>query len=578
MANQNYRGKRRNKDQNKKGRPNFDKGGADIPKTGATDAEDSQSKPGNDISWYTRYPNLTAAAGSFPFPNRPGMVLDLGTCDVSASGGTITYKTGSMIPGVMALEWAPSIGLSQYPTDPASILGKEIYSRVRKAYSGTLRADAPDYVVYLLALDSLFSYIAWLKRLYRTLNVWSPNNYVVPDGLLHAMGLCDPDILSLRSKKVELWQLINQLVLQSRKFTCPGSIDIINRHYWMNDNVYTDAPSINSQFYMFNQEIYLQYELGKFNGGSDNVGGLRAKNMPWYRSTTVSKSNALTPMDLYNVGIQMLDALIAWDDSYTINGYLQRAFEGEPMFMVDELPLDTILEPIFSPEVLSQIENSVCAPYGYLTKDVTGFDIWQDPSNNAIMSIPRIVVSITNDVYNETGFVGGAKVLINQRMDNPTALDNVIATRLKSMAYDVSATSGDNPVTTIKVRCATEVPLCWRMVGFTASGNVYDNTIYAGNNSTSGLVESEAVPSYIYFKMWNNTTQVAIYKKILRLGQFDWHPIILMGSNIGWSGSNEANDIAVIGDIHNPTTISVDELGNLHRVCVYSEFNSFGIS
>lgn len=235
-----------------------------------------EARARNDVSWYAKYPDLLQAAGSFPYPYRPGMSIPMGTPSYNTN-----IQRSFHIPGVLALDWIPSIGVSNEATSPSSVAAKEIYAKVRSKYSGALDADAPDFMVYLMALDSVFAYIAWCKRIYRTLNAWTPNNYVLPDTLLSAYGLTVQDIQSLREQRVLLWQIINELVLQSRKFTCPALMDVFNRHYWLSDNVYTDANSINAQLYVFNLGGVYQFANLPIVGDSSNTAaGLKMISPP----------------------------------------------------------------------------------------------------------------------------------------------------------------------------------------------------------------------------------------------------------------------------------------------------------
>lgn len=519
----------------------------------------------NDISWYTRYPNLVVAAGNFPYPNRPGMSVELGTLKFGNS--TVSQKVN--IPGVMSLIWDPTIGHSELPTDPASILGKEMYSRVRKAYSGTLRADAPDYVMYVMALDSIFSYISWLKRLYRVLNVWSPDNYVLPDGVLYGMGLHDLDIQSLRANKTQLWQLINTLILESRKFSCPGSLDIINRHYWLNDNVYTDAQSINSQFYMFNQLHAYEFDptLPGANdlSTSNPVGGLVVKPLPWARRKPITGEDpevvnpTLTPQILYEFGRGLLDALVSWDDAYTINGYLNRAYEGEPQFIVEELPLDAVFAPMFNPEVLTQIENSMTVPGGIDTSWVD-LSIYQNPLNNAIVCDPRSTVT-TAQMNGDYMFSSDMNPFLSVRSDTPGALENVIASRLKASVRSAVPNTGEGASGYVfHYDFASEIPISWIVVG---SGSKRDGTVPMWDVVKSeGLVQVKTRTT--------DATNVGVPLQWLLMSQFDWHPF-------GFNASTGNGTVYVYGDFHNVTAISREELNNLHRVCMFSEFNSFSM-
>lgn len=165
---------------------------------------DDRLTPLNDFKWYNANPMLTEAAARVAFPYRPGMYLNLN----DQSNGT---RLGRLpIPGVFAMNWVPTIGYSNSATDPASIAAKEIFAKVRESFSGSIDADPPDFVIYFMALDSVFSYIGMLKRVYRILNTYTPENYLIPDLLLNALSVPTAVANELRANKAQLWQVINQ--------------------------------------------------------------------------------------------------------------------------------------------------------------------------------------------------------------------------------------------------------------------------------------------------------------------------------------------------------------------------------
>lgn len=531
------------------------------------------SSPMNDISWYSKYPNLLVAAGQFPFPYRPGMNIDLGQYDSGSTQFNRVYR----VPGVMALEWIPSIGISDDATSPASVLAKEFYAKVRARYSGSLSADAPDFVIYLLAMDSIYSYIAWLKRLYRVLSAWSPDNYVLPDRLLNAMGISNENIQTLRTQKTQLWQLINELVLQSRKFHVPAVMDIFNRHYWMSDNVYTDEATINSQMYLFNLKGVYQYTLDETN----QVGKLSLINMPWVNESDSVVVPSMSATSLYQFGTSLINALVGWDDAYDISGYLMRAFEGIPVFQVDELPADQPFNPVYEPEVLQQIENSRAVPMGEyaLVARLMDYDITQNPATNAILSHPTFsyflgpngLATITNLYHEEYGVVPPT---LSIRSDSPSVADNVIASRLQATATfssvklpAVGSTSPTIDGWRVEIHCGTEIPLCWR---------VYDGYSEWLTPDSPAL---DHFGSYVFKQNINlnlgssltSTMSTYIFRSLL-VEAFDWHPIGY------WTAiSGGAAQCTVVGDVHNLTTIDTTSLDNLHKVCIFSELNAFNI-
>lgn len=538
----------------------------------------------NDLSWYTRYPELSIAAASFPYPYRPGMKVPV---------NTLNNATASVaVPGVMVLDWYPTIGKADQPTDPAAVLGKEMYARVRAAYSGTLRADAPDYVVYVMALSSLFTYIAWLKRLYRALSAYNPTNYIIPDGILGAMGLSQADIQSLRTNKTQLWQLINELVHQSRKFTCPSSLDIMNRHYWMSDNVYLDDNSLNGQIYMFNLRgvyFYSEQKVMDPSGTLTDVdaAGLIIKELPWVRYKGASNENTvLTPTILYEFGREMIDRLVAWDESYTINGYLQRAYEGQPGFVVSEIMADEIISPVYEPEVLMQIENSAAVPMAGAARMDPYMIVRQIVATNALHHSNAIYVAksdITTAEYTQYTNAGLLTVqpVLSIRSDNPSVGDNIVASRLNCIPTDfkeatlgyafewATGTNGLDPAYIVQVDAGTEIPVGWY---------IYDQLPPA----TAGEVMSNRFKCH--FEQRTSLTPTTggtmvrgnLIHAMLVLPSFDWHPKALLMWLPGAS-SGEGPSAYFVGDIHNLTSISREDLKNLHRICMFSEFNSFSM-
>lgn len=519
----------------------------------STRCEDRKEKMDarNDISWYSRYPELLVAGGSFPFPYRPGMDVKLGTL---ADGKT---SREFKIPGVLALSWVPSLGISNDATSPASVAAKEIYAKVRSKYSGALEADAPDFMVYLMALDSVFAYIAWLKRLYRTLNAWTPNNYILPDVVLAAYGLYEADVQQLRSEKTLLWQVINELVLQSRKFTCPALMDVFNRHYWMSDNVYTDANSINAQFYVYNLAGVYKYAALPLANDPNNTGaGLQMISMP-----AGTSSQPLNAAALLAFGRDLIEALVSWDDAYTINGYLMRAFEGAPSFVVAEIAQDEVLTPVYEEEVLVQIENSLTVPLGYSINpgaQAQKLNVTQNVLTNALVSNPTLqfvasIDELNGQPYSQEGY--RVPPLLSIRSDAPTVADSVIASRLQALVVDATLT---NTNYVVKVDCGTELPLSWKLY----------TVPYVRTDSNSG-------PISVYQTIVTTDTGYQLPIEVAAfMAQFDWHPFIWITSTKGYRGSH----FFPVGDTHNITSITKEALQNLHRICLFSEFNSFSIA
>lgn len=348
----------------------------------------SAVNPFNDFEWYNKNPDLSVSAGSIPFPYRPGTKVSALTSYTFGSGTTVIRK--SNIPGICTFNWIPSLGYSVDPNSPISIAARQIYAKVRSVFSGSIDADAPDFVIYLGALDSIFSYIGAMKRLYRLINSYSPNNHFIPEGVMTALGIDAELYNDLRVHKMQLFGAINQLVGMTERFVCPSVFSMFNRHYWLNDNIYMDSPSMNAQFYAFVQNGFYKFAmLPTVNEPSVKAGGLQMVDFP----TTTDSSNLYVDT-LFNFGVGLINALAESDDAYTISGYLMRAYDGADKFRVDRLGIDEKFDALYVPEVLMQIENATSV--GGST-DTVNVEVTQDPGTNTVWCTPTLTMDLPTD-------------------------------------------------------------------------------------------------------------------------------------------------------------------------------------
>lgn len=539
--------------QNSKPRTTRQGGDKEQRKPESTCRQDMSSL--NDISWYTHNPGLVQPTASIPYPYRPGMTVPFGNVKLDTTDPQVA-SFNLRLPGVMALHWVPSIGYSQLVTDPASIAAKEIYAKVRSKFSGALDADAPDFMVYMVCLDSIFSYIGALKRMYRCLDAYSPHNFAVPDQLETAMGLAPVATSRLREQKAGLKYAINQLVAATRKFAMPNVMDFFNRHYWLNDNVYTDTASMNSQMYVFVQTGFYQFALMDKDGNEVEGGASGAKliDAPWNQDWPSDDGVAY----FYQYGRNLIEALANSDDAYTISGYLMRAYEGAPQFAVAELPaIDEPLTPAYVPEVLMQIENA--EPLATDTRPSAALinaGVWQNPTTNAVISKPQLLATAVN--FEQMTGLRDLRHVVSVRSDAPTVGDTLIASRFKA-AWE--AVSGG-----VVVHPGSEILLGARVVRGTetTSAASYRYSTFSQFN-VIGLTGATAV----------TTSDLAL---LLEISQFDWHPLVWVILTLGTPTTpwNNAQEATLFGDVHNVTALVDDQLREINRVCLFSEFNAFG--
>lgn len=521
---------------------------------------ESGERPGrgnslNDISWYSKYPALLTAVASIPFPNRPGMRIPIAS-NVPNTGASYTA-----IPGIMGLHWSPSVGKCNLVTDPASVCARELYARVRASFSGRLYADAPDFLMYIMAMDSIYSAIGEMKRAFRIARTWGPDNYMVPEALLTALKW-NPQ--STMENRTQLWDYINQLALMTQKFKVPSDLDIFNRHYWMNDNVYLDAPSPNAQMYVFVPEAYYQYD-----STVETPDGVAAGGLTYVRPVPKGSTGSRNPDGMYRMVKGMIQALSSWDDAYTISGYLQRAFEGSSSFTVDQVAIDEKFEALYVPEVLSQIENFKPVAMSFDADTLSsGVNMWgpeapisQNPNTNTIICNPEVAIQTNKDMvaYN----LASLNIPLSIRSDVPSVADVAIASRMLSYV-DTPSVSGQSTI--YQIHCGTEIPWKISMTAYMDLGNgtpVLQSDVNIGSVVNTTLAAT--APYYL--------TQL---RAAAMRSQFDWRPIGYAAIHYNNEGKTTLY-FEYDGDIHNITIVSKEDIDNLNRVCTFSEFSAFNI-
>nr|QXV86452.1 capsid protein [Rat picobirnavirus] len=487
----------------------------------------------NLFAWYNANPALTQSVSMLPFPYRPGMSLNVNYYDKSSQAAVATKWR---IPGIMSINFYPSIGFSENVTDPASLVAKEMYGRVRSSFSGTLPEDAPDLLLYVMAMDSIFMAISHLKRIYRIISTYTPYNYDIPNTLLRMVTGCNAtDVEKLPALKMQLFQYVNELIAMTEKLHVPAIMDIFNRHVWMCDNVYLDDATPNSQAYVFRPMGFYQFAL--------DTEGKGCLNMTTFPIASTSSLNIVERW--YEFVRGLIESLANSEDAYTISGHLMRAYEGVQRFRIDYLVINEPFAPLYVPEVLMQIENSKCFPVA-----IASLNVKQEPSTNAVISMPTATYAYANEQ------VAFTTPIISLRTDNPTVEMIVEASRLSAALTDpvVNGTSS----MTFNVRCGSEVVVDYSIT----SSESLDTLTIAKVNSYDPILFTSTISS------------LKALRPYLTMESWDWHPILMVRVRFNNDGSIYSYD-TLLGDVHNVTTCEERQLAEINKICLLSEFNAF---
>lgn len=294
------------------------------------------SKP-NDWRWYAQNEQLLKDTASFPYSWPLGNKLNLGSYAPEINKGSL--------PGVMAIYTSPTFGWSDNPNSPVNVAARNIYSYVRHANSGHANYDAPDLMLYLCAMDSLYSYLAYLKRIYGVMSTYSYTNRYYPKAVIEAMRVNFDDI---QANLADFRGFINTYAIKVGSMCVPASMSYMAKHMWMYDGLYADSNQDKAQTYLFSPDGFYRYTL------KDDAGALA-----WYRMSFPSAPDSLARFsDLRQFANSMLDPILRSEDMNIMSGDILKAFGAANVYKVEGINETYTVLPAYQPEVLDQIQNT----------------------------------------------------------------------------------------------------------------------------------------------------------------------------------------------------------------------------
>lgn len=511
----------------------------------------------NDASWYMRYPELARDASKMPF------TVPLGKYPAVTSNAPNNLvklsKEAFSVPGIMAIEWIPTIGQSDSNNSPVNLVSREVYSFVRHANSGHSNYDAPDMMMYILAMDSLYSFYSAMTRVYGVMMLYSGMNRYMPKALVESMGFNFEDI---SQNMAQFRWLINQVAYKLTALYVPAGMSYFERHIWLNSGVYLDAQNYKAQTYVFKQGAYYKYSASAATGYAAKL----------LYTEVPSKLTVTKCQDFVN---SLLNPILADEDMNVISGDMLRAFGADNLFTVAPISEDYVVVPSYSPEVLSQIQNlTIMGKPDNKNTTVPG-----DGAN----IIQRVKTdTFTPGIYQVLSFIGKygprdtvAKdelyawncvtfdKMVTMHSDNPSSEEVMVATRLSNISdifgvadYQEGATNYSKA----DIGCSQ------------LSTEVVINLVIYITTETGSLTSLSVAPFMIIGQDIRKTPGNAIsdMEMLSALSAFDWHPqIYLMHS------TDNTGTVYVDGSIietNNFTVIDNNDLMRLHETALISEF------
>lgn len=519
-------------------------------------------KHSNDPLWYAQNPQLLSDAASYPYAWPAGVKLNLldvysKDSNVWNSGEVSAQLSNYSVPGIMTGILVPTCGKSLNATSPVNIAARNIYSYVRHANSGHTNYDSPDLMLYLLAMDSIYTFLSWCRRLYGIMSLYSPVNRYLPEALVTAQGV---NFQSVMDDLANFRYRLNLAIKKVGSFVVPASMAYMARHQQMISGLYYDGKSPKAQIY--------QYTLGYVYKYVET-----AATQPGYLEPVYiySAPGSLTAAKIYEIMDTLIDPISASEDCGIMGGDIYKAFGDSGVVKLDWTLDNYSVIPEYNEEMLSQFQNAtvtgpVLRSYAHDSSKVYN-NITQNEFGDIICDL-KFVGLMDNSVLTPSRFSGVmcSNRVITFNKDNVTPADTMVGTRLTVISSKFEdANPGDS----------TEAP--------TYFGNVYGSEILTSVTLTRFVFEggtwTHTTDTSFKYDMSNDMTEPSQYCKLMQgialSSQFKWHPAFIitvpttrvtdMFANYLYGGLNL--------DIDNFTVLSYSDVEKLHETALLSQFN-----
>lgn len=501
----------------------------DPIKKDRTDSDIAKEKF-NDPSWYITRDQLAKDVASLSFNNALGAPTRIA---FDQDGQTSASDLVLNVPGIMTILTVPTMGYSADGSSAINIAAKNIYSWVRHQNSGHANYDAPDLMLYLGAMDSVYCMIAYMMRVYGVARIFSQTNRYIGDALINAMGFQASEI---RANLSDFRSFINMTITKASAFCTPNVMSIYRRHFWMYSGIYKDEDISKSQMYMYRPAALWQYEE------TDGVGRLQSVNF----ASSINAGGDIVAGTFTLSGFRTLventlAKLTASEDINIMSGDILKAYGRENLWVLGLINEDYVTIPVYSAEVLEQIHNTTFIgrrpTHNVAPTDQTfpytmdAFNVYQDPSigEGALLCTPQVVGS---------KHLGYSR-LIDFDKEDPTPEDVLVATRNTVMGTPMLIGTGDS-----------------RQVVTSLDTFASDLALYAFVYTiVNGTPATDVIPS-------GDTSMPASIINIVN--KFKQAPILYSMSAANWSGVLTS----IVGDLGNYTAIDYNDLNKMHESAI----------
>lgn len=484
----------------------------------------------NDWSFYAVDEVIAKQVSNIPFNVLTGDVVPTtGTRWKSGEEETTNVVNSSAAPGFSRIDYIPGFGVSTDATSGISLAANQLYAEMRKNNSGAKVYEAPDLLMFVLAVQDVIANISECVRAIKFVNKYTFTNKYLPKAICE--GGFGIDYADLVANRAQYLAQLNTIIASVNTLGIPAYFSSLLRRIYISMNVFMDSDAIRGQYYIFRKMGYYLWDTTSSESGTKLD----------YKSFGMVVLDGLSTFgDKLQAINSQIQAILSDTDALTMEGDIQKAWDQAQLVSLAYVSADEELDPMFDMDILAQIENAVFPPswissdssFNSQTLDLTqeGAVLKWQPTANATVA----TASVVND-----------RVFNSHKVD-PDYRDVLEWSRLSSV-WSLTTASNTSVQATL-MGCGLEVPVSLTMYAV-IGGELNPVEFVPYISSTSQLTAGTAI-----FLMY--------------LGSMDWHPAVY------WVDASPLSNTLLLAnmDLKVSTVISANTMIMMHNAANYASY------
>lgn len=500
----------------------------------------------NDVSWWNGAGQLFMDA------------TNISTFDaLGARHNSALFNTQYYSPtGVARFDYLPFFGDVESSTHPINTTAKIMYDVINAKNSRNPSYDPSDLMIYVIAVAQAWSLHAWVQRICGMFGTFSVINRYWWLPITESMGIApistDNDIVKWRNLANYMSVILNRLAV-------PIDIPYFARTQFMSESIYQDQNIGKSTYYYFSPAALFKYQYDT-EVTTQQIGMLGLVKTPWYEYLTGERTDPVTPKDVEAYFFNIIENLFNDSDINTMGADIVKAFGQDHLYQLPQIGPDYIVAPGYSEEVNMQLHN---ARMLYSGANIIGgnrpYQVKQDMITNTLKTT-RVIWDMPGSpstALMATDMTNGRQIAFDFHYDSPTNEAWMVSSRLCWFASEPDAAHLNDYA---KITACTEVLIGDSFYEFQTDENG-DWTLNHQDNCC--IVTSTGTLA----------SQEKMIPKLARVSKLHDAPITFFVRPNGNSAQfKDPVTMAIISDLTNYTTISCEDLRNMHDVAILSVF------